>query len=178
MLISLLLLAASQSAAPTDFGIRAVGGARSVAPDAREPSPTPSARPPLRGAAPVLARAAQVGGRFGRVTSTWRSPEHNRRVGGARNSWHLQGRAIDIARHGGARHAEIAAELRRSGLYLIESIDEGDHSHFAFATGPVAPGQRRSLAEQATEVAQEASYFRFVTVPATAARRSAGRALR
>jgi hypothetical protein len=31
------------------------------------------------------------------VTSGYRSPEHNRRVGGARNSMHLKGRAFDIS---------------------------------------------------------------------------------
>jgi hypothetical protein len=54
------------------------------------------------------------------------------------NSYHLQGRAIDIARRPGVSHAQIAAVLRAAGYNLIESLDEGDHSHFAFgsATNP------------------------------------------
>jgi hypothetical protein len=72
---------------------------------------------------------------FGVVTSTWRSVAHNRAVGGVPNSYHLQGRAIDIARRPGVTHRQIDAALRTAGYNLIESLDEGDHSHFAF--GPV-----------------------------------------
>ena len=76
-----------------------------------------------------------MGSRWGRVTSTYRTPKHNRRVGGVRNSYHLSGRAIDIARRPGVSHAQIAAAFRNAGYQLIESLDEGDHSHFAFAFG-------------------------------------------
>jgi hypothetical protein len=82
---------------------------------------------------------AQVGRKWGTVTSILRSPEHNRKVGGVPNSYHLAGRAIDIARRAGVRHADIDAALRRAGFRPIESLDEGDHSHFAFAAaGEVA----------------------------------------
>ena len=50
----------------------------------------------------------------------------------------LSGRAIDIARRPGVRHADIAAALRAAGYVLIESLDEGDHSHFAFGSGAYA----------------------------------------
>ena len=53
-----------------------------------------------------------------------------------RNSYHLVGRAIDIARAPGVSHAVIDAAYRRAGYHIIESLDEGDHSHFAFGTGP------------------------------------------
>ena len=41
---------------------------------------------------------AVVSSRFGPVTvnSTCRSYAHNRRVGGARKSWHLKGQAVDF----------------------------------------------------------------------------------
>jgi hypothetical protein len=80
---------------------------------------------------------------FGVITSTWRSAEHNRAVGGVPNSYHLQGRAIDIARRPGVSHRQIDAALRAAGYNLLESLDEGDHSHFAFgpakARTPVTP---------------------------------------
>ncbi len=102
-----------------------------------------------------------------------RSREHNRRVGGVPNSWHLFGRAMDIARRPGVRHAEVAAELRRQGFHLLESLDEGDHSHFAFADGPVRFTQR-SQSDQMSEVQGEASYFRFAVAPASRPVRTTG----
>ena len=42
------------------------------------------------------------------------------------------GRAIDIARRPGVAHWQIAAAYRSAGYSLAESLDEGDHSHFAF----------------------------------------------
>ena len=79
-----------------------------------------------------VARAAAIAASYGAITSVYRSVEHNREVGGVANSYHLQGRAIDIARRPGVTHGQIAAALQRAGLTMIESLDEGDHSHFAF----------------------------------------------
>ncbi len=76
--------------------------------------------------------AVRIAGAFGVITSGWRSVEHNRAVGGVSNSYHLHGRAIDIARRPGVTHRQIDAALRKAGYNLIESLDEGDHSHFAF----------------------------------------------
>ena len=122
---------AAASSAPTDFGVRVVGA-----------TPTPSVvsgsgasfMPLSRGKA-SLSGAAAIGAHWGRVTSTLRSPARNKRVGGVPNSYHLRGRAIDIARRPGVSHASIAAAFRAAGYRLIESLDEGDHSHFAFAWG-------------------------------------------
>ena len=80
----------------------------------------------------TLKAAATIGSKWGSVTSTFRTRQHNYLVGGARNSFHLTGRAIDIARRPGVRHADIEASYRNAGFVLIESLDEGDHSHFAF----------------------------------------------
>jgi hypothetical protein len=52
------------------------------------------------------------------------------------NSYHLSGHAIDIARRPGVHHSDIAAAYRQAGYALLESLDEGDHSHFAFGTRP------------------------------------------
>jgi hypothetical protein len=148
----LFLSSTSMASAETDFGIRTVSGERAIvrvgehqkvgqrdssAVQARVPQGTPAgaswAR--LKSGTGNLSSAAGVGSQWGRVTSTFRTPRHNRRVGGVRNSYHLSGRAIDIARRPGVSHAQIAAAFRNAGYHLIESLDEGDHSHFAFGFG-------------------------------------------
>lgn len=121
-------LHASAAVAGTDFGVRTVGNAQSFDVPAAQPAVTFS-----------LTSAATVGQRFGVVTSMRRSAEHNRRVGGVRNSFHISGRAIDIARRPGVRHYQIEQALRLAGFSIIESLDEGDHSHFAFAAGRAIP---------------------------------------
>jgi hypothetical protein len=98
------------------------------------------------------------------VTSTRRSPEHNRRVGGVRNSFHLSGRAIDIARRSGVSHATIAAAYRSAGYHLVESLDEGDHSHFAFGWA----GQRRARlfeAQGTTGLSAAGTQWKIVSAP-------------
>lgn len=90
-------------------------------------------------ARPAMSGAVAIGAKWGIVTSVLRSPAHNRAVGGAPNSWHLHGRAIDIARRAGVRHAQVEAAFRSAGYRLIESLDEGDHSHFAFGLPGGAP---------------------------------------
>jgi hypothetical protein len=80
--------------------------------------------------------AARLAAVFGTVTSIHRTVERNRLVGGVPNSYHLAGRAIDVARKPGVTHDQIATALRRAGYNLVESLDEGDHSHFAF--GPAS----------------------------------------
>lgn len=63
-----------------------------------------------------------------RVTSTLRSPERNRRVGGVKNSFHLTGRARDSVPPPGMSMAEYAARLRAMNPGY-EVINEGDHVH-------------------------------------------------
>lgn len=109
------------------------------------------ARPVLAGAAAggafdhVPAAAERIAAAFGLVTSTFRTVSHNREVGSVPNSFHLLGRAIDVARRPGIAHARIAAALRNAGFVLVESLDEGDHSHFAFGA-PVAAGAATAAA--------------------------------
>ena len=138
--VSALLLSAApaMAASPTNFGERSIDGAQVVTPIVTEGQPDSGTYRPLTGAPRSnvsLSAAASIGARWGRVTSTYRSPAHNRRVGGVPNSHHLRGRAIDIARRPGVRHADIAAAYRAAGYHLVESLDEGDHSHFAFGFG-------------------------------------------
>ena len=100
---------------------------------------------PVAGDAASAARLTAV---FGTVTSIHRTVAHNRLVGGVPNSHHLSGRAIDIARKPGVSHEQIAATLRRAGYNLVESLDEGDHSHFAFASTTALPGSTPNLGTQ------------------------------
>ena len=150
----LLGLAILIGASATDFGERTVAPAAAVPMVA---SATAASVSPAFAAPMSLSGAASIASRFGRVTSLTRSPEHNRRVGGVVNSFHLSGRAIDIARRPGVSHAQIAAELRRAGFYLVEALDEGDHSHFAFSWGgatyrPLRPqAQTQTAASQGTQ---------------------------
>lgn len=132
--------AGAASAGLTDFGERVAPNA-GVKPltltpftFARATTRGWSARPPAHvvgarslGAAVALARS------WGRVTSTFRSTEHNRAVGGVPNSYHLRGRAIDLVRARGVSHGELDSMFRAAGFKLVESLDERDHSHFAFA---------------------------------------------
>ena len=94
--------------------------------------------------------AAVVAANYGAVTSIFRTVEHNRAVGGVANSYHLLGRAIDVARRPGVTHGMIAAALQRAGFVMVESLDEGDHSHFAFANTSIAPRQPEVTVAAAT----------------------------
>jgi hypothetical protein len=67
------------------------------------------------------------------------------------NSYHLLGRAIDVVRRQGITHHQIDAALRSAGFSLIESLDEGDHSHFAFGP-PMAVQPPKSAAPEAPTV--------------------------
>lgn len=90
---------------------------------------------------------------FGIATSLWRSAEHNRRVGGMPNSYHLLGRAIDVQRRPGVSHAMLDAALRKAGFVPIESLDEIDHSHFAFLpAGSTVTARRLETATAAIAV--------------------------
>lgn len=111
-----------------------------------------------------IAEIARLGARWGRVTSTYRSVEHNRDVGGVPNSYHLRGRAIDIVRRAGVAHWQIASALRAAGYSLLESLDEGDHSHFAFGSpGETKPNHARPRIVLAG--AGEVTHWRMVYAP-------------
>ena len=108
--------------------------------------------------------AARLAAVFGTVTSIHRTVERNRLVGGVPNSYHLAGRAIDVARKPGVTHDQIATVLRRAGYNLVESLDEGDHSHFAFGSG----GDRHATMtapQVATGLSAAGTQWRIVSAP-------------
>ena len=144
-------IAAASSAPTTDFGIRTL---------ATPASAVTRAATPIRGTS-NLEGVVAVGARWGNVTSTLRSPERNRAVRGARNSYHLVGQAIDIARRPGVRHEDIAAAYRQAGYTLVESLDEGDHSHFAFGQQPSLQAKAQSPVGQASSTTK----WRVIVAP-------------
>jgi len=130
----MLSLGTAAAAAGTDWGIREVGKSPRISEAEPEPAGTWALTTGPSGQAVDMGSVRQIGSRWGQVTSTYRSPSHNRRVGGVANSYHLSNRAIDIARRPGVSHWQIAAAYRNAGYSLAESLDEGDHSHFAFGS--------------------------------------------
>lgn len=165
----LLTFGTAATAADTDWGIREIGKPGKRA-SSNEPSPAGTwamEAQPGGGKSVDMSNVKQLGSRWGRVTSTYRSPEHNRRVGGVANSYHLRNRAIDIARRPGVRHAEIVAAYRAAGYSLAEALDEGDHTHIAFGTS-----RRRAPGAQAQIVAVQAgekTEWRIVYAPPSSA---------
>jgi hypothetical protein len=104
---------------------------------------------------PGVEFAARVVSKLGVVSSTFRSREHNRSVGGAPNSYHLVGQAIDIVRRPQVKHSDLYATLEAAGFNIIESLDEGDHSHFAFGARngavDVSQGKARTVRSNVAE---------------------------
>ena len=99
--IGLILLGFGTAATPadTDWGIREIGKPAKRASSSEPPvagtwamDPQPSG-----GKSVDMSNVKQLGSRWGRVTSTYRSPEHNRRVGGVANSYHLRSRPLASA---------------------------------------------------------------------------------
>ena len=167
MLLGAVLFIAGASAAPpavnTDFGVREIGSL----PRPAEVRPIVAGSSTSSGRPVNIGAIAAIGSAWGRVTSTRRSPQHNRRVGGVRNSYHLSGRAIDLARRPGVSHSAIAAAYRRAGYYLVESLDEGDHSHFAFGSGGRrgAPGLGVLVATGSTGTSAAGTQWKMVSAP-------------
>ena len=164
--IALILLSfgSAAGAAETDWGIREIGKpVTRAAADEPPPAGTWAMETPSGGRAVDMGDIKQIGAKWGQVTSTYRSPAHNRRVGGVANSYHLSNRAIDIARRPGVKHWQIAAAFRNAGFSLAESLDEGDHSHFAF--GPPKRRSNRVQAQMVSVQSGEKTEWRIVYAP-------------
>lgn len=59
------------------------------------------------------------------LTSWWRSPEHNARVGGVPNSRHLRGTAVDVV----LPRQFVRPFIGDAEWIGLKAIDEGDHVH-------------------------------------------------
>jgi len=158
-----LTFGTAAAAADTDFGIRELG--KPVKRASSEPPPAGTWALGPSGRAVSMGDVRQIGANWGQVTSMHRSPAHNRRVGGVANSYHLSNRAIDIARRPGVSHNQIAAAYRNAGYSLAESLDEGDHSHFAF--GP--PKSHGPQPQMVTVQSGEKTEWRIVYAPPSSA---------
>lgn len=93
-----------------------------------------------------------------RMTSGYRDPAHNRRVGGVPNSYHTRGtgQAMDLVPGEGETMAQLEARLRASGLPLAELVNEGDHVHVAWegpGLGDAAPAQVQPAASAGEQTA-------------------------
>lgn len=76
------------------------------------------------------------------VTSGYRTPEHNRAIGGAERSFHMQGLAADIVVEG-MSSAELADVAKQIGFTGIGVYPRRGHCHVDVRPGPqtVFPGE-------------------------------------
>jgi uncharacterized protein YcbK (DUF882 family) len=106
------------------------------------------------------AQARQIVAGFGgRVTSGVRDPAKNASVGGAANSYHLSGQALDIAKGPGITLGKIRAAFQNAGVSIRELLDEGDHFHVAWGkainTAQIAAKAARELQQEQQELARD-----------------------
>ena len=71
------------------------------------------------------------------INSGYRSPEVNKAVGGAKNSQHMTGEAVDFIAPGFGSVATIIERIKSSGLVFDQLIDEyGSWVHISFSDKP------------------------------------------
>lgn len=81
------------------------------------------------------------------VTSGFRTPAENRRVGGVRDSRHMTGQAVDLVPRPGESMASLYARVSR--VPGVRAINEGDHVHVQATGGRPAPAGPRVVAQGA-----------------------------
>lgn len=75
------------------------------------------------------------------ISSGYRSPALNKRVGGAKNSAHVEGWAVDFNCHGFGSPLAVARQIAKSGIEFDQLIHEfGSWVHISFD-----PRNRRQL---------------------------------
>lgn len=78
------------------------------------------------------------------VNSGWRPPAVNSAIGGAKNSGHLIGKAVDLRDGDGSLHRSLAAKpelLRQHGLFLEDSSATKGWAHLDFVDRPDRPSR-------------------------------------
>jgi hypothetical protein len=93
------------------------------------------AAPAATGVSPELQQVMATLPQDWTVSSTYRTPEHNKEVGGVPNSWHTKGRAADYPTAGltGDEIAQREQQLKAAGFDMV--LNEGDHLHAAITGG-------------------------------------------
>jgi hypothetical protein len=105
------------------------------------------------------------------ITSTKRTPGHNAKAGGAANSYHLTGNAVDFIPQGGMRAFDkemLRLALEAKGIKVLELLGPGDpkhddHGHVAFDFKRLGPDQvaKSNAAEAARQNARELGQMRW-----------------
>lgn len=143
---------------------------------APEPQPQRAPEPKARAITEADARAVvrDIGGN---VTSGYRTPEHNAKVGGVKGSYHTRGRAgdaqaIDVVPPKGMTMADLESSIR-TRMPGAKVINEGDHVHVQWSRGKGA--RPESLADDLERgLIAEESTFRDTSVADADTARSAG----
>lgn len=145
---------------PRNVGAQVIGDGAAYGSGVASPAPA-ATRAPSGGTLNPSNDFASLTQRFGiRPSSTTRSPQHNRNVGGVANSYHLTGEAADYPVPNQLK-PQFMAQARSMGY---EAIDEGDHVHLepphrgmtASGANPFA-GRPKEVEAGAVTAAQEAA---------------------
>jgi hypothetical protein len=103
--------------------------------------PSPSVCQSLRQTAQAMEAVRRLlGGGVISVSSGYRCPELNRAIGGAPNSAHIRGRAVDFCAYGFGSPLEVCKAIAASDLSFDQLIEEGAWTHIAFD-----PAMRRQI---------------------------------
>jgi len=96
-------------------------------------SPPPEVIENLRRTAERMEQVRRLlGDRVITVSSGYRSPALNKAVGGARNSAHLQGHAVDFCCHDFGSPLEVCEAIARSPIIFDQLIEEGSWCHISY----------------------------------------------
>lgn len=68
------------------------------------------------------------------ISSTTRTPEQNKKVGGVSDSMHLSGQAADVVLPLGTTASDLKAQLASKGITPTEFKDEGTHVHIGWGS--------------------------------------------